>query len=55
VAWCRVPDTYCRRVLGGILLKAAGMDALLTDTLVLIAFAVLLLGFSVRRFQENIE
>ena len=49
------PITYFLRVLRGILLKGAGMDALWQDTLVLAAFALVLLGFSVRRFQKNIE
>ena len=49
------PITYYLRVLRGILLKGAGIDALWRDTLVLAAFALVLLGFSVRRFQKNIE
>jgi ABC-2 type transport system permease protein len=49
------PITYYLRVLRGILLKGVGMDALWRDTLALVAFAVVLLAFSVRRFQKNIE
>ena len=49
------PITYFLRVLRGILLKGSGMEALWQDTLVLAAFAIVLLGFSVRRFQKNIE
>ena len=49
------PITYYLRVLRGILLKGVGMEALWRDTLALIAFAVVLLAFSVRRFQKNIE
>jgi ABC-2 type transport system permease protein len=49
------PITYYLRVLRGLLLKGVGMDALWSDTLVLVVFAVVLLGFSVRRFQKNIE
>jgi ABC-2 type transport system permease protein len=49
------PITYYLRVLRGILLKGVGMDALWRDTLALVAFAVVLLVFSVRRFQKNIE
>jgi ABC-2 type transport system permease protein len=49
------PITYYLRVLRGILLKGVGMDALWRDTLALAAFAVVLLAFSVRRFQKNIE
>jgi ABC-2 type transport system permease protein len=49
------PITYFLRVLRGILLKGVGIDALWRDTLVLAGFAVVLLGFSVRRFQKNIE
>jgi len=41
--------------LRGILLKGVGMDALWQDTLALAAFALVLLAFSVRRFQKNIE
>ncbi len=49
------PITYYLRVLRGILLKGVGMDALWQDTLALAAFALVLLAFSVRRFQKNIE
>ena len=49
------PITYFLRVLRGILLKGVGIDGLWKDTLVLAAFAIVLLGFSVRRFQKNIE
>jgi ABC-2 type transport system permease protein len=49
------PITYYLRVLRGILLEGVGMDALWRDTLALAAFAVVLLAFSVRRFQKNIE
>jgi ABC-2 type transport system permease protein len=49
------PITYYLRVLRGILLKGVGMDALWQDTLALVAFALVLLAFSVRRFQKNIE
>jgi ABC transporter DrrB family efflux protein len=49
------PITYYLRVLRGILLKGVGMDAMWRDTLALAVFAVVLLAFSVRRFQKNIE
>jgi ABC-2 type transport system permease protein len=49
------PITYYLRVLRGILLKGVGMNALWQDTLALVAFALVLLAFSVRRFQKNIE
>jgi len=49
------PITYYLRVLRGILLKGVGVDALWRDTASLVAFAVVLLAFSVRRFQKNIE
>jgi len=49
------PITYYLRVLRGILLKGVGLDALWRDTLALVAFALVLLAFSVRRFQKNIE
>ena len=49
------PITYYLRVLRGILLKGVGMDAMWRDTLALVGFAVVLLAFSVRRFQKNIE
>jgi ABC-2 type transport system permease protein len=49
------PITYFLRVLRGILLKGVGMDALWRDTLALAAFALVLIAFSVRRFQKNIE
>ena len=49
------PITYYLRILRGILLKGVGIEALWRDTLALVAFAVLLLLFSVRRFQKTIE
>jgi len=49
------PSTEGLRVLRGILLKGVGMDAMWRDTLALAGFAVVLLAFSVRRFQKNIE
>jgi len=49
------PITYYLRVLRGILLKGAGIDAMWRDTLALVAFAIVLIAFSVRRFQKNIE
>ena len=49
------PITYYLRVLRGILLKGAGIDAMWQDTLALVAFAIVLIAFSVRRFQKNIE
>jgi ABC-type multidrug transport system ATPase subunit/ABC-type multidrug transport system permease subunit len=49
------PITYYLRVLRGILLKGVGMDAMWRDTLALVAFALVLIAFSVRRFQKNIE
>ena len=49
------PITYYLRVLRGILLKGAGIDAMWRDTLALVAFAVVLIAFSVRRFQKTIE
>ena len=49
------PITYYLRVLRGILLKGVGMDAMWRDTLALVGFALVLLAFSVRRFQKNIE
>ena len=49
------PITYYLRVLRGILLKGVGMEAMWPDTLALAGFAVVLIAFSVRRFQKNIE
>jgi len=49
------PITYYLRVLRGILLKGAGIDSLWRDTLALAGFAIVLIAFSVRRFQKNIE
>jgi len=49
------PITYYLRVLRGILLKGAGIDAMWRDTLALVVFAIVLIAFSVRRFQKNIE
>jgi drug efflux transport system permease protein len=49
------PVTYYLRILRGILLKGAGLDALWTDALALVGFAVLLIVVSVRRFSKTIE
>jgi ABC-2 type transport system permease protein len=50
-----LPLTYYLQVLRGILLKDAGLDALWTQTLILLAFAGALIALSVRRFSKTIE
>lgn len=50
-----LPLTYYLRVLRGILLKGAGASLIWRDTLVLAAFAVVLVALSVRRFSKRVE
>jgi ABC-2 type transport system permease protein len=50
-----LPLTYYLRVLRGVLLKGVGMPLLWRDTLVLTAFAAVLVMLSVRRFSKTIE
>ena len=50
-----LPLTYYLQVLRGILLKDSGLDALWTQTLILLAFAGALIALSVRRFSKTIE
>ncbi|MBL8997201.1 MAG: ABC transporter permease [Gemmatimonadetes bacterium] len=50
-----LPLTFFLRILRGILLKGIGMAHLWQDSLVLVAFAVVLLAISVRRFTKTIE
>jgi ABC-2 type transport system permease protein len=49
------PITYFLRILRGILLKGAGIEALWRDALILFGFAVLLLVFSTKRFRKTVE
>ena len=50
-----LPLTYYLEVLRGILLKDVGITMLWRQTLVLVAFAALLIALSVRRFSKTIE
>jgi len=50
-----LPLTYYLEVLRGILLKDVGLGVLWRQTLVLVAFATLLIALSVRRFSKTIE
>ncbi|HEX7124125.1 MAG TPA: ABC transporter permease [Gemmatimonadaceae bacterium] len=50
-----IPITYYLRVLRGILLKDTGLDALWPDTLILFAFAVVLVTFSAVRFRKSLD
>jgi ABC-2 type transport system permease protein len=50
-----LPLTYYLQVLRGILLKDSGLDALWTQTFILLAFAGALIALSVRRFSKTIE
>lgn len=50
-----IPITYYLRVLRGILLKGTGFDALWPDSLILLAFAVVLVTFSAVRFRKSLD
>lgn len=50
-----LPLTFFLRILRGILLKGIGIAHLWQDSLILVAFAVVLLAISVRRFTKTIE
>jgi ABC-2 type transport system permease protein len=50
-----LPLTYYLEVLRGILLKDVGLTILWRQTLILLAFATLLIALSVRRFSKTIE
>ena len=50
-----LPLTYYLRVLRGIILKGLGAEYLWRDALVLVAFAIGLVGISVRRFSKTLE
>jgi ABC-2 type transport system permease protein len=50
-----LPLTYFLKILRGVLLKNVGLDHLGREGLILVAFAVILVGLSVARFQKTIE
>jgi ABC-2 type transport system permease protein len=50
-----VPITYYMRILRGVLLKGTGWEAIWRDTVSLIAFAVILVGFSAVRFRKSLD
>lgn len=50
-----LPLTFFLRILRGILLKGIGIEFLWQDSLILVAFAAVLLSISVRRFSKTIE
>lgn len=50
-----LPLTYFLEVLRGVLLRGVGLDALWREALALILFSVLLVAFSVRKFQKTLE
>ena len=49
-----IPLTYFLRILRGILLKGAGIDAIWKDVLVLCGFAVVLITLSATRFRKSL-
>jgi ABC-2 type transport system permease protein len=49
------PITFYLRILRGILLKGAGIDALWQDSLALGVFAVVLVIFSALRFRKTLD
>lgn len=50
-----VPLTYFLKVVRGILLKGVGLEALWREVVVLVAFAVVLIAASVRRFRKTLD
>ncbi len=50
-----IPLTYYLRVLRGILLKGASLDAIWRDVASLCAFAVVLVGLSATRFRKSLD
>ncbi|MGQ0646604.1 MAG: ABC transporter permease [Gemmatimonadaceae bacterium] len=50
-----VPVTYFLRILRGILLKGAGLDAMWPDVLVLCGFAVVTVLLATARFRKSVE
>jgi len=50
-----VPLTYFLKVVRGILLKGVGLEALWEEVLILVAFAVVLIVASVRRFRKTLD
>ncbi len=50
-----LPLTHFLRVLRGILLKGVGLEALWPEMLILVGFAVALIGLAVRRFHKTLD
>ena len=50
-----LPLTHFLRVLRGILLRGVGVEALWRELLILLGFAVGLIGLAVRRFQKTLD
>jgi ABC-2 type transport system permease protein len=50
-----IPITYYLRILRGVLLKGTGLEAVWQDGVVLLIFAVVLVTFSVVRFQKSLD
>ena len=50
-----IPATFFLRVLRGILLKGAGIEALWTETAALCAFAVVMVTLATLRFKKSVE
>ena len=50
-----LPLTYYLEILRGILLKGVGLEYLWRDSLVLVAFATVLIALSVRRFSKTVD
>jgi ABC-2 type transport system permease protein len=48
-----LPLTHYLKILRGILLREAGMDALWKEAVILLAFAVAVISMSVRRFSKT--
>jgi len=50
-----LPLTHFLKVLRGILLKGVGVPELWKEILILLAFAVVLIALSVRRFHKTLD
>jgi len=49
------PLTYFLQIVRGIFLKGVGMEYLWQDTLILCAFAIILVGIAAKKFKKNLD
>jgi ABC-2 type transport system permease protein len=50
-----LPLTHFLKVLRGILLRGSGLESLWQEVLILLSFAVALIGLAVRRFHKTLD